>query len=371
MEYPNHAHIIGTSDPAILADKATNKYYMTSSYFSIAGKNTMRNPGQIVCLVSEDLIHWSDPIVVFDSNGTDYWGKGHPATEMHYINGKYYIVGTASKPGSSCRPMILVADNPLGPFKAIENKPYGPEGWELLDNTVYVDKEGHPWLICSHIWYEVGDGQMVLLPLSDDLGHTIGGPMILFRGSDAIWSDDLVWSKTDGGAVAEAPFLYRAKNGDLIMMWTGRSRTGYAMGYAKSASGEIWGPWEQMERPLYAHDGGHCVLFRRLSDNQLMMSQHVADKGPKMLTIYEMEETDDGHLHIINELTGNWLDTAGGNAMKYRNPSRPIEEPAMTTPGLRGYEGLEAAIKEREAAKKAAQKAAAKKAEKPAKKKED
>jgi len=38
LEYPNHAHIIGTSDPAILADKATNKYYMTSSYFSIAGK---------------------------------------------------------------------------------------------------------------------------------------------------------------------------------------------------------------------------------------------------------------------------------------------------------------------------------------------
>ena len=66
-------------------------------------------------------------------------------------------------------------------------------------------------------------------------------------------------------------------------------------------------------------------------DNQLMMSMHVADKGPTMLTIFEMEERG-GELHIINELTGNWLDTSGGNAMKYRR-QKCTEEPALTYPG--------------------------------------
>ena len=329
MEYPNHAHVIGTSDPCILADRASQKYYMTSSYFQIAGR-PVHGAGQIFCLVSEDLIHWSDPVCIFDCSQTDFWGKhsGYPATEMHCLDGKYYLVGTATPVGESSHPMILVADHPLGPFHPITNEPYGPSGWDLLDNTLYLDEDGTPWIVASHLWYEVSDGQIDLIRLKKDFSHDDGGVMILFRGSDAPWSDDQIWSHTDGGGVAEAPFLWYAENGELWMLWTGRSRTGYCVGYAKSESGKIWGPWKQMERPIYAHDGGHCVLFRRLEDGQLMMSMHVADKGPKMLTIFEMEERD-GQLHIINELTGNYLHTAGGNAMKYRRPAI-AEEPAMT-----------------------------------------
>lgn len=339
MEYPIHAHDIITSDPCILADKATGKYYMTSSHFTLGGESTMfRRPGTIQCLVSEDLIHWSEPVTIFDCNGTEYWGQsGYPATEMHYLKGKYYLAGTASAAGHTGRPMVLVADNPLGPFTWITNEPYGPEGWDTVDNTLYVDDDGHPWIIYSHLWYEPSDGQMVLQPLSDDFSHCIGGPMILFRGSDAVWADSQIWSKTDGGAIAEAPFLHKMEDGSLIMMWTGRSRTGYAMAYAKSRSGKIYGPWEQMERPLYAHDGGHCALFRRLSDNQLMMSQHVADQGPKMLTIYEMEERN-GELHIVNEITGNWLNVVGGAAKPFRKAMPCVEEPALTYPAKIGEE---------------------------------
>ena len=90
MEYPNHAHGILTSDPCILADKASGKYYMTSSHFTIDGKPASRGMGKIVCLVSEDLIHWSDPQVIFDCTETDFWARfsGYPATEMHYLGGK-------------------------------------------------------------------------------------------------------------------------------------------------------------------------------------------------------------------------------------------------------------------------------------------
>ena len=250
MEYPIHARSILTSDPAILADPVTKKYYMTSSGFTIDGK-PVRGFGKIFSLVSEDLVHWSEPQIIFDSTlYPDFWGKtGYPAVEMHYLLGKYYLATTSTPQYSTLHPMIVCADNPLGPFRPLSNEPYGPRDWDMLDCTLYVDEENHPWLIYSHLWYEVSDGQMLLQSLSDDFSRTTHGPMILFRGSDAAWSDDQIWSKTDGGGVAEAPFLYRSDEGELWMLWTGRSRTGYCLGYAKSETGKIWGPWKQMERP--------------------------------------------------------------------------------------------------------------------------
>ena len=335
MEYPNHAHDIGVSDPCILPDPVTHKYYMTGSYFSLPNQPRFRKPGTISCLISEDLIHWSDPVTIFDCNGTDFWGpQGYPATELHLINGKYYLVGTGKEPESVGRPMILVSDNAAGPYTWIKNQPHGPQGWDTCDATVYVDEDNHPWLLFSHLWYESSDGQIVLQPLSDDFSECIGGPMVLFRGSDAKWADSQIWSHTDGGAIAEGPFMYKMEDGSLNMLWTGRSRTGYCTAQAKSKTGKIWGPWEQVDRPLYAHDGGHCAVFRRFDDNQLMMSLHVADAGPKMLAIFEMEERN-GELHIVNELTGNWMHTVGGAAMPFRK-APCVEEPAMTRPGKLG-----------------------------------
>jgi arabinan endo-1,5-alpha-L-arabinosidase len=361
LEYPNHIHNIGSSDPCVLADKITNKYYMTSSGFSIMNKpRDGFNTGKIVCLVSEDLIHWSDPITIFDCNGTDFWGPwGYPATEMHYINGKYYLAGTGRSPGHCGKSMILVADNPLGPYTWLTNEPYSPPNWQTLDSTLYVDRQGHPWLVWVHEWMQVCDGQVGIQPLSDDLSHTIGGPMIIFRASEAVWGDDQIWSKTDGGSVTDGPWVHRMQDGSLIMLWTTRSRLGYATGYAKSLSGEIYGPWVQCDRPLYAHDGGHSMLFRKLDDNTLIMSMHVADRGPKMVTFFEMEEKD-GDLHIVNEITGNWFHTVGGNAEKYKSPIPCTDEPAFTKLGNYAVDSVKTAQAKKTAPVK---KAAAKKAE--------
>jgi len=339
VEYPNHIHGIVCSDPHILADKATGKYYVTSSGFTINGKSS-RQPGKIVCLVSEDLVHWSDPVTIFDCNGTDYWGQnGYPATEMHLLKGKYYLSGTAEKPGYSRKAMILQADNPLGPYKWLSNEPYSPPGWQIIDTSLYLDKGGHPWIIFSHEWQQVSDGQIVAIQISDDMTKPVSDAYILFRVSEAVWGDDQIWTRSDGGGVSDACWAHRLEDGTLIMIFTTRSKKGYAMGYAKSSSGEIYGPWEQMPTPLYAHDGGHCAIFRRLSDNQLMMSQHIADRGPKMFCIFEMEERN-GDLHIVNEITGNWMHTVGGAALPFKKNTPCIEEPAMTTLSPSGYEGL-------------------------------
>lgn len=96
------------------------------------------------------------------------------------------------------------------------------------------------------------------------------------------------------------------------MLWTNFGKSGYATSYAVSRSGEIFGPWVQQEAPLYALDGGHSMLFRTFS-GQLMMSLHCPNVHPKKrMLLFEMDESR-GKLSIINECTGNWYSTIGGN----------------------------------------------------------
>jgi arabinan endo-1,5-alpha-L-arabinosidase len=54
---------------------------------------------------------------------------------------------------------------------------------------------------------------------------------------------------------------------------------GYTVGVARSASGEILGPWQQVPEPLYAGDGGHCMVFRTF-DGQLWLAFHRPNQSP-------------------------------------------------------------------------------------------
>ena len=65
-----------------------------------------------------------------------------------------------------------------------------PEGWQCLDGSLYVDGEGKPWMVFCHEWTQVQDGQICIIPLSDDLGHAVGEPQVLFHASDAPWRED-------------------------------------------------------------------------------------------------------------------------------------------------------------------------------------
>jgi len=78
MNYPNHISNVIISDPFILADQETHKYYTYATDFlglPNAQPKTMGNG--FYALASEDLLHWSDPILVFEQGdfwgGLDYW----------------------------------------------------------------------------------------------------------------------------------------------------------------------------------------------------------------------------------------------------------------------------------------------------------
>ena len=332
MKYPNHIRDIHISDPFILADPVTQHYYTYKAYVEpdrypdlVDGKK------HFYVLESEDLIHWSDPAVCFTQNdfwaGLDYW-----APEAHIWKEKYYIISSFRAPGTYRRCQALVSDSPKGPFVPVRQEPVTPEGWQCLDGTLYVDRSGKPWMVFCHEWLQVCDGQIAAVRLSEDLGEAVGDPIVLFRASEGPWCSKQI-GEGGNGYVTDGPFLYRMKNGTLIMLWSGFAANGaYTTGYARSRSGEIFGPWEQEPLPLYAWDGAHSMLFKTF-DGQLMMSLHAPnDHKRKRILLFEMEERGD-RLHIINEVTGNWYNAIGGVAARYAYKDPCIEEPHFTKLG--------------------------------------
>ncbi len=126
-------------------------------------------------------------------------------------------------------------------------------------------------MVFCHEWLQVEDGEMCAMPLSDDLATAVDKPMLLFRATQARW---VIQVAADRKAyVTDGPFLHRTPGGDLLMLWSSTSRTGYGTAFARSESGKIAGPWIQDTEPLGLADAGHAMIFRTF-DGQPMLTMH-------------------------------------------------------------------------------------------------
>ncbi len=318
-EYPYSIHDVHISDPFILADDKTGLYY---TYVQFVDAD--RFP-ELICkeacfyvISSPDLINWSRPKICFQKN--DFWAdQDYWAPEVHIWKGRYYLISSFRAKGRFRGCQALVSDSPEGTFKPVGDKPITPKGWHCLDGTLYVDEEGNPWLVFCHEWMQVYDGQICAVKLNDELSEMISEPEILFRASDAPWRGN---APADGGLVTDGPFLYRIPGGTLIMLWSSFSeRGGYTVGYCRSESGTVHGPWIQDEIPIFALDGGHAMLFKSFG-GELMMSLHCPNTHEKKrILLFEMDDSNN-NLAIKNEVTGNWYNLAGGSAEGWRYQER-------------------------------------------------
>ena len=282
-------------DACIWLDPATQSYVM---YFASRGPNRR---AAVVAYTSKDLETWTGPTYVFESPA-DWWAdRGIWAPEMHAYQGKYYLFLTFDSshafpeqwrnwlPRVKRASQVLVTDAPMGPFKPFANRPTLPEDMMTLDGTLWVE-DGVPYMIYCHEWVQIKDGTVEMIQLTDDLSATVGEPKHLFHGSDAPWS---LKSPQYGCHVTDGPWLHRTEAGKLLMLWSSGTKTGYAVGIATSESGKLAGPWQQSPTALFAADGGHPMLFRRL-DGQLMMAVHQPNKTPHEREVFiELEEVND------------------------------------------------------------------------------
>lgn len=247
---------------------------------------------------SRDLQEWEGPFPAFrPAPGfwatTQFW-----APEVHRYQGRYYMFASFKAPHHYRATQILVANQSGGPYHLWSEKPVTPPDWECLDGTLHFDEKKQPWIIFCHEWVQVHNGAMYALRLSGDLKQSEGRPVFLFNASEADWVTHPAWptnaqtSRTFPTYVTDGPFLYRTKNGTLLMLWSSQGKKGYAMGIARSLSGKIEGPWEQQPEPLWADDGGHGMIFKTF-EGRLLLTIHRPNHPPQERPIFR-ELLDEG-----------------------------------------------------------------------------
>ena len=287
-------------DPFILADSASGNYYMYCSS-SVKGESGERLGG-VAVYRSNNLHDWDGPIQVC-AVPTDNWITGQVwAPEVHKHNGKYYLFATINtdiewkgrkdgwSPYTYRGTQIFRADSPEGPFEALSRMPATPIDEMALDGTLWVE-DGVPYMVYCHEWVQTVDGGMNVVRLSDDLSEPVGEPVRLFNASAAKWST----GSSNGSYVTDGCFLYRTKDGKLLMIWSSFMNGEYAIGVAESTTGKIMGPWRQIDEPLFNRDGGHGMLFKDF-DGELHLVIHVPNSpsGMERARIFDIEDTGSG-----------------------------------------------------------------------------
>ncbi|MBJ6121440.1 glycoside hydrolase family 43 protein [Sphingomonas mollis] len=304
-------------DPWIVVDSATGTYHLFT-------RNERRMTGDgrlgIMAYTSRDLKHWTRPRMIFTLPPGTWANDGGWAPEVHRWKNRWYLFATfyndnARLPAEGKRQpvrrstILAVADQLGGPFRLVRGgAPVVDEGQMTLDGTLYVDPAGKPWMVYAHEWVQVGDGTIEALPLTDDLAAA-GPPKVLFKASEAEWADGKLQKEGDTIYVTDGPELFRTRTGVLLMLWSSYDKQGYVQGIARSKSGGIEGPWEQLP-PLVRGDSGHGMLFRRL-DGTLMMVLHRPFNNARG-KLYQMHDAGD-RIEVVREATELDGDLAGAS----------------------------------------------------------
>ena len=269
---------IRLSDPCILADKATNMYYMTGT-----GGRLWK---------SRDLAHWEGPYHVAMTD-TSSWMGHRPeiwAAELHQYNGKYYYFATFTNNAIKIDTVagniiprrashVLVSDNPEGPYRPMKDETYLPDHMPTLDGTFWIDTDGKPYMVYCGEWLQNLNGTMEKIELKADLSGSIGEGKVLFRASDSPWSREKQDGKIVPNRVTDGPWLFRTGTGRLGMIWTSWVYNIYTQGVAYSASGTLDGPWIQEPEPITPPNFGHGMLFQDLNGQWLMSVHSHRDVG--------------------------------------------------------------------------------------------
>lgn len=255
---------IAIRDPFVYCDRTTGKCYLYGTCRTSDGK-----PGFDVRVTSDPTLQtWSEQKPVW-RKPADFWGVwAYWAPEVFEYKGQYYLFATFEAPGRARAVQVLAAPSPEGPFHVHSPQPLTSPEYFSLDGTLYLDKNGDPWMVYSREHISIHDGQMRAVRLKPDLTETLPGTdVLLFAASSATYA--AYWTNKEGDKcyLTDGPQMLRLSNGDLVMAWSTNNHLpkpvgwGYTVSIARSTSGEIQGPWVQ-EGILYNGFAGHGQILR-------------------------------------------------------------------------------------------------------------
>ncbi|MCZ8518956.1 MULTISPECIES: glycoside hydrolase family 43 protein [Paenibacillus] len=298
---------IPAHDPFVVADEESGMYYLyTSGGPQIHG---MERYG-VVTYRSADLRHWEGPYVVFTVPDGIWANPQHGtwAPEVHAYKGRYYLFVTLHNndrklEDSPLIPMpnhwrgtaVAVSSSLEGPFELLQSEgPTVPSSLMTLDGTLYIDEtDGSPWMVYCHEWIQVRDGTVEAVPLEEDLSRAAGEPVHLFSASEAPWDTAEQTPGVEGSIyVTDGCQLYRTRDGHLVMLWSSYDQGQYVQTQARSVSGRLEGPWEQLE-PLVRGDSGHGMLFRTFEGAPMLILHQPFQMPDSRCKLYDMKDTGD------------------------------------------------------------------------------
>ena len=273
-------------DPFILP--FDGKYYL----YGTRGETSWKIACGLDVYVSTDLENWSEAKECF-SVPDGFWADREIwAPEVHYYNGKFNMFVSLRSDSRLRGTQILQSDSPEGPFVPTSNDAITPRDWQCLDGTLYIDKNGDPYIVFCHEWVQVKDGEMCAMKLSADLSSPAGEPFVLFKASEPFWAD-----KSRKDFITDGPFMYRTQGGKLLMIWSSINEKGYVQAVSSSDNGEIDGNWRH-EELLFDENGGHGMIFEDYSGS-LHLILHSPNNHPlERPVLFDLTEENDC-LHII------------------------------------------------------------------------
>lgn len=273
------------SDPFVFADAKSKMYYMTGT----GGKMWK----------SKNLKTWTGPYNVVRTDPQSWMGPNPMiwAAEIHQHDGKYYYFATFTNKNvqidtvannvidrRACH--VLVSDNVDGPYIPMADPTYLPANMPTLDATLWIDKDGKPYMVYCYEWLQNLNGTIEKIQLKPDFSGTIGESTVLFRASDSPWSREKTALNEDRpNKVTDGPFLFKTSTGRLGMLWTSWVYDKYTQGVAYSESGTLDGPWTQEPEPITPPNYGHGMIFKDFRGNLLMALHSHAKKGDDTVRI--------------------------------------------------------------------------------------
>ena len=282
---------INIRDPFIVPENG--KYYMYGTRGAKCWVSE-KEPGMgFDVYISEDLKNWSEPISVFEASD-DFWGTHNFwAPEVHKYNGKFYMFASFICKGRNRATQILVSETPDGKFVPVSDSPATPPEWMCLDGTLYIDKNNKPHIVFCHEHVQIDNGTICEVELSEDLTTPVSEPRLLFKGSDPWWA-----RKNHHNYVTDGPFFFRGDSGNLYLIWSSFTDSGYVQAVCRSDNGDITGNFDHNIPLLAEKDGGHGMIFKSFEGKTYLILHRPNTSTLERPVLTEIIEKD-GHLETV------------------------------------------------------------------------
>lgn len=274
---------INIRDPFILPYEG--KYYL----YGTRGSTAWTSATGLDVYVSDDMKNWSDPHECFTVPENFWANKEVWAPEVHIYNNIFYMFVSLHSEKRFRGTQILKSESPMGPFLPFTDDAITPKEWMALDGTFYTDKNGDPYIVFCHEWVQIKDGEICAMKLTKDLSAPAGDPFVLFKASEPYWAD-----KTRETFITDGPYMYRTECGNLLMIWSTFTQSGYVQAVAHSDNGDIDGNWIH-DAPLFDKDGGHGMIFEDYNSEKHLIL-HSPNENPLERPIMFTVKEENGKL---------------------------------------------------------------------------